>query len=1216
MFNSVFLFEMKRWLKQPVFYVYAAVFFALSYFSAISALGAFDNLSGTTSDPVFINSPIQIAQFLNSFSTLLYFLLPTIVGASIYRDYLYNVHTVLYSYPLRKFDYLAAKFLSSLLVISFLSLLALFAFFIAQFQPGINRELIGPNHFMAYLHAFLLTALPNLLLFGSIVFALVTFVRNIYVGFVFVLVLFLLQSLLTAALQNIDNRMLVALIDPFGFEPILYYTRYWSVEQQNVEFLPLGGVLLANRLLWSGFAFLVLILVYRLFNFSQFAIGPGRSKKASKPVKDNFGSIVRVRLPSIAMDFGFWNNIKLSWRLSRRDYRYLISNWTFIILLIFAFLFSIMIIMVSGQFFGTTTYPVTWKMLTSTSGIYGFFLEIMILLVSGMLVQRSRQSNMFLLVEATATPNWVLLLSQTIALFKMLWTVLGICLLTGVIYQLYAGYFNLEIGHYLYELLVLGTLQYAYLIFFALFVHSLIKNYFVGFICCLAIVMGIPALSNLGIEQDLFKPNADPGFSYSDMNGYGDIRHFIIYRFYWLLFGLFLFGCALLFWPRGLVSSMREKFRIAKRRFNPVLFWPLVFVGLAFIGLGYTIYAETNLKQPYYGTLDRELQRVAYEKKYKRYQDLHAPRLVDVFVEMDLAPERRDLLVNGRFTYVNKTEREIDSIFMNLSQDLNTTMEFGRESRLVDRDSVLSVQIFTLEQALQPGDSLEINYRLENRPNGLLFDRSPVLANGTFLNNSIFPVLNYSPGAELQDNQVRKKYGLPDKFRMPDPADSSNRYNNYISQDADWIDFETVISTSPDQIAIAPGYLQQEWEADGRRFFHYKMDAPILNFYAFVSARYQKKEEVYKGKTLGIYYHDNHEYNLDRMMASLEKSLDYYQTNFGPYQFQQVRILEFPRTHGTFAQAFANTVPFSEAIGFIAKIDEQDDNAVDYPYSVTAHEFAHQWWAHQVIGAYARGTTMLSESLAEYSSLKVLEHTYGKGQMRRFLREALDTYLSGRSNERIRETPLMFNENQSYIHYNKGALVMYTISDLWGEEKFNNFLKGFVQKVGFQAPPYTTSIEFVDDLRHQMPDSLAYLIDDLFETVTLYDNRVEKVSEARQVGDQFELEIDFLISKYRTDAKGRKTYTNNRGDSLIYNTGDDKLFSLPLADYIDLAILGEAKESNQQEGENYIHRQRIKVDDISNHLKIRLDDKPTEVIIDPYSMFLDAAPEDNRKRVP
>lgn len=124
------------------------------------------------------------------------------------------------------------------------------------------------------------------------------------------------------------------------------------------------------------------------------------------------------------------------------------------------------------------------------------------------------------------------------------------------------------------------------------------------------------------------------------------------------------------------------------------------------------------------------------------------------------------------------------------------------------------------------------------------------------------------------------------------------------------------------------------------------------------------------------------------------------------------------------------------------------------------------------------------------------------------------------------------------------------------------------------------------------------------------------MSEARQVGDQFELEIDFLISKYRTDAKGRKTYTNNRGDSLIYNTGDDKLFSLPLADYIDLAILGEAKESNQQEGENYIHRQRIKVDDIGNHLKIRLDDKPTEVIIDPYSMFLDAAPEDNRKRVP
>ena len=33
--------------------------------------------------------------------------------------------------------------------------------------------------------------------------------------------------------------------------------------------------------------------------------------------------------------------------------------------------------------------------------------------------------------------------------------------------------------------------------------------------------------------------------------------------------------------------------------------------------------------------------------------------------------------------------------------------------------------------------------------------------------------------------------------------------------------------------------------------------------------------------------------------------------------------------------------------------DDPDD--IDYPFYVTAHEVAHQWWAHQVIGADVQG---------------------------------------------------------------------------------------------------------------------------------------------------------------------------------------------------------------------------------------------------------------------
>src|SRR3546814_2939363 len=104
------------------------------------------------------------------------------------------------------------------------------------------------------------------------------------------------------------------------------------------------------------------------------------------------------------------------------------------------------------------------------------------------------------------------------------------------------------------------------------------------------------------------------------------------------------------------------------------------------------------------------------------------------------------------------------------------------------------------------------------------------------------------------------------------------------------------------------------------------------------------------------------------MIESAKKSLDYYTREFSPYQFRQLRILEFPG-YSTFAQAFAGTVPYSESIGFIADLRDEDD--IDYVFYVTAHEVAHQWWAHQVVGANVQGATMLrsEEHTSELQSL-------------------------------------------------------------------------------------------------------------------------------------------------------------------------------------------------------------------------------------------------------
>ena len=46
------------------------------------------------------------------------------------------------------------------------------------------------------------------------------------------------------------------------------------------------------------------------------------------------------------------------------------------------------------------------------------------------------------------------------------------------------------------------------------------------------------------------------------------------------------------------------------------------------------------------------------------------------------------------------------------------------------------------------------------------------------------------------------------------------------------------------------------------------------------------------------------------------------------------------------------------------------DSALEKLAGVLAHEIAHQWWAHQIIGAEMQGGTMLSETLAHLALIQ------------------------------------------------------------------------------------------------------------------------------------------------------------------------------------------------------------------------------------------------------
>jgi ABC-2 type transport system permease protein len=370
------------------------------------------------------------------------------------------------------------------------------------------------------------------------------------------------------------------------------------------------------------------------------------------------------------------------------------------------------------------------------------------------------------------------------------------------------------------------------------------------------------------------------------------------------------------------------------------------------------------------------------------------------------------------------------------------------------------------------------------------------------------------------------------------------------------------------------------------------MDRPIHNFFSFLSARYQVMRDSFQGVNLEIYYHPGHGYNLDRMMESMKASLAYNSANFSPYQFRQVRILEFPRYAG-FAQAFPNTVPYSESIGFILRASDDDDD-LDMPFFVTAHEVGHQWWAHQVIGANVQGSTVFSEGLAEYSALTAMEKRFGQAHIQKFLSHELDRYLSGRTSETKREMPLMLVENQPYIHYNKGSLALYALRDYIGEDSMNAALSRFVRDKAFQMPPYTTAREFVGYLRSVTADSLQPVITDLFETITLWDFKTEDASATKRPDGTWSVTLKVTATKFRADSLGNQT-------------------EIPIRDLVDIGVFGDRQPGNALGKPLVVEKRWITAKETT--IELVVPEEPKKAGIDPYNKLIDRAPKDNVRSI-
>jgi ABC-2 type transport system permease protein len=1185
MFPHIAWFEIRYWLRSWMLWIFtlivATMIFGAASSDHIQVGGALSN--------TYRNAPYVIENYYAIIGLLTLLMVTAFVNSAAARDFSHNTYQIIFTTPLRRRDFLLGRFFGATLASVIPMLGVSIGILLARYMPWVEPERWERIIWSAHLKGILVFALPNAFFMAAILFTIAVLARNEIVSFIGALLLLTGYGVSAALLSDIEREHIAALLDPFAIRTFALATKYWTVAEKNSNSMGLSGLMLWNRLLWIGVGVLFLIFAYYRFSFAE------RRQKARKTQELSQPAAASVVLPTVTASASSLEMYLSSVKIHLVG---IFKGTVFIVVLLAGLLNCVPGMAISArEGYGNSTLPVTYWLLQTIAGSLYLFLIGLITYYAGVLIWKDRDAHMDEITDSLPAPEWISYAARFTALGVMVMLVQFLALASALIIQTSYGYHRYQLGLYLNQLFVLDLSLFFFLGVLAFFIHALSPNKYVGYFVYVAfLIVNLFIWKPLNVASDLVQFGSTPDVTYSDMFGNAPyITAWYWFTLYWTLFCGLLAIATVMFWPRGRQGRWAERWRIARLRFSTP--WPALALLclVSFAATGGWIFYNTEVLNRLIGPKDQLALRADYEKNYKQFDRLPQPHVRSDKYWVDIFPRTRNMTMRVQEELYNPYPQPLTEIHYTTDLLYDTDIQIPGAT-LVKNDTRLFYRIYHFTPPLQPGESRTAIFTVKSKNRGFEDSVSNVeiTQDGTFFNNTVAPMIGYDTGRELDDPNDRRKYGVGEQelMRPLERNCTDDCRDNYLRAHSDWVDLETVISTSPDQIAIAPGSLVREWQENGRRYFDYKLDHPALRFFSFMSAGYEVQREEWNGVKLEVYYDKDHPWNVQRMMNSLKKSLEYYTQNYGPYYHKEARIIEFPRV-ATFAQAFAGTMPYSESIGFIANLNHPDD--IDMVYYVVAHEMGHQWWAHQVVGADMQGATLLSESLAQYSALMVMEKEYGRDTMRKFLKYEMDNYLRSRGRERHKEEPLLTVESQQgYVHYRKASVVLYYLKEMIGEEAVNRALRKVIKQYAYNAPPYPTSHALVDALREETPPQLQYLIKDLFEDITLFSNRTLDATAVKRPDGKYDVTINVETHKYKADAKGNET-------------------EVPMDDWIDIGAFAKP-EKGRKYGKT-LYRDRVHIANSKSTYTFTTAELPDEAGVDPFLLLIDRVPDDNTKKV-